>query len=66
MNRLFSILRFFTLMDADSNTLSITNIAVIVAVVKVGMGHVAPMDGGILLGSILNYAHKRYVNSQQP
>jgi hypothetical protein len=63
MNKIFSVLRFFTLMDPDSVTLSITNIAVIISVVKIAMGHTAPMDGGALLVTVLNYAHKRYTNS---
>lgn len=63
MNKIYSVLRFFTLMDPNSTVLSITNIAVIVSVVKIAMGHVGPIDGAALFTTILNYAHKRYVNA---
>jgi hypothetical protein len=57
-------LTFLNLLD-DSGNLSITNIAVIVTVIK--MGFSAQFNGaevGALLATLLNYAHKRFTNSQ--
>lgn len=57
------VLKFLNLLDADGN-LSITNVAVIVCVTKMALA--AQMNGcdlGALLAVLLNYGHKRMVNS---
>ncbi len=57
------ILNFLNLLD-DSGRLSITNLAVMVALAKLGVSHTNPVDVGVLFTSILNYGHKRLVNAQ--
>ncbi len=56
-------LRFLNLLDSDGN-LSITNVCVIVCVVKIV---VAPQfsvtEVGALMVSLCNYAHKRSTNA---
>lgn len=57
------VLSFLNLLD-DSGNLSITNIAVIVCVVK--MATSAQFSGaevGALMATLLNYIHKRAVNN---
>ncbi len=64
MNKIFSVLRFLKIMDDGETSLSLSNITLIVAVVKIATAHVAPMDGAALFLAILNYSHKRYIGSQ--
>lgn len=53
------VLSFFNLLDQAGN-LSITNVAVIVCVVKMALSsQFSGMDVGALVGTLLNYAHKR-------
>ena len=53
------ILKFFNLLDRN-NRLSISNVAVIVCVVKVAVApQVSIVDAGALLVTLLNYSHKR-------
>lgn len=57
------VLGFLNLLDADGN-LSITNIATIVAITKMAMTtQMSSTDAVALIGVLLNYAHKRVVNS---
>lgn len=57
-----SFLSFLNLTDTSGN-LSITNIAVIVCVVKIALApQFSITEVGALLVSLLNYAHKRFVN----
>lgn len=57
-----SALAFLNLLDNAGN-LSISNIAVIVCVIKVALApQFSITEVGALLVSLLNYAHKRYVN----
>lgn len=56
------VLQFFNLLDNDKN-LSISNVAVIVCVTKIAIApEFSITEVGALLVSLLNYAHKRYVN----
>src|SRR5688572_26794815 len=58
------VLTFLRLVDENGN-LSLTNIAVIVSLVKLAMTPTVSMtDTGALLVSVLNYAYKRF--SQAP
>ena len=61
MNRLFAVLKFFNLLDAQGVSLSLTNLALIVAVVKIASAHTQPMDCGALFLALLNYAHRRTI-----
>ncbi len=59
------LLSFLNLLDASGN-LSITNIAVIVGITKMAFAHqFSGVDATALVGTLLNYAHKRYENSDQ-
>lgn len=56
------ILSFLNLLDAAGN-LSITNIAVITAVTKMAFAsQFGGVDAVALIGTLLNYGHKRYVS----
>jgi len=58
---IFGILRFFKLID-DSNQLSLTNIALIIVIVKLAMIQQASMmDLGTLLLALANYNIKKYL-----
>ncbi len=48
----------------DEGNLSLSNIAVIIALVKMSFSHTAPVDAGALFATLLNYAHKRYIISK--
>lgn len=63
MVKLLRLLKFLNLLDA-TGSLSLTNVAVIIAIVKMASSHSAPVDAGALFASLLNYAHKRYTNAQ--
>lgn len=57
------ILAFLNLLDSDGN-LSITNIAVILAVGKIAHStQVSGADIGMLLTTLFNYCHKRTINN---
>lgn len=57
------VLTFLNLLDAEGN-LSITNIAVIVSITKMALlTQLSGVDAVALVGTLLNYAHKRSVNS---
>ena len=59
MNR---ILTFLNLLDNGGN-LSLTNIAVIICLVKLAMSaQLSSTDVAALLAAIANYCHKRYTN----
>jgi hypothetical protein len=58
-----TILKFLSLLDSEGN-LSITNIAVIVAITKMAfVSQFTGVDSVALIGTMLNYAHKRMVNN---
>lgn len=60
------IMLFLNLLDTTGN-LSITNIAVIVCIVKMAMSsQFSGMDVGALMVTLLNYAHKRSIISGAP
>lgn len=60
------VLTFLNLLDAAGN-LSISNVAVCVCIAKLAVAHpFALSELGALMISLLNYGHKRYVNSQEP
>jgi hypothetical protein len=64
MSILKSILKFLNVLDANEN-LSITNLAVIVALVKLAIAPTASItEAGTLLIALANYGHKRFVSSQ--
>ncbi len=53
-----------SLTDHKGKALSLTNLALWVCIVKVALVHNASVtDLGILLVSVLNYSHKRYVSN---
>lgn len=55
-------LLFLNMLDSGGN-LSITNLAVIVCVVKMAISaQMSGMEVGALMTTLLNYAHKRSVN----
>lgn len=57
-----NILTFFNLLDSEGH-LSITNVAVVVALVKLVISPSASItEAGTLLIALANYAHKRVVN----
>jgi len=57
------LLKFLNLLDSEGN-LSITNVAVIVGIAKMAiMTQMSSVDAVALVGTLLNYAHKRVVNS---
>jgi hypothetical protein len=60
---LLRILRFLNIVD-EQDRLSITNLAVYIALAKLALTPATPMDMGVLFTSLLNYAHKRHTNSQ--
>jgi hypothetical protein len=65
MSILKSILKFLNVLDANEN-LSITNLAVIVALVKLAIAPTASItEAGTLLIALANYGHKRFVNAQE-
>lgn len=56
------VLSFLNLLDTSGN-LSITNIAVIVGITKMAFAsQFSSVDAVALVGTLLNYAHKRTVN----
>lgn len=60
------VLVFFNLLDAQGN-LSITNIAAIIAVIKMAFtAQFSGMDAVGLIGALANYAHKRSCNHNDP
>ena len=59
-----SFLNFFSILDNEGN-LSISNLAVIVVLVKLAIAPTASLtEAGALLVTLANYAHKRIVNQQ--
>lgn len=53
------LLKFLNLLDYEGN-LSITNVAVIVGITKMAfMAQMGGVDAVALVGTLLNYAHKR-------
>ncbi len=58
------VLVFLNLLDEAGN-LSITNVAVIVGITKMALASsFSGVDATALIGTLLNYAHKRFTNSQ--
>jgi hypothetical protein len=61
MNKLHNLLKFLRLED-ENGFLSLTNIAVLVCIVKVAMmASVGVPDLGALMLSMLNYGHKKHL-----
>ncbi len=57
------LLNFLNLLDAEGK-LSITNIAVVICLVKVAMAaQFTGLEVGGLVATLLNYGHKRMVNA---
>jgi hypothetical protein len=62
--KLLKILIFLRIVDAHDSLLSLTNIAVIIALIKLGMAHSASMtDLGSLFSVLLAYSGKKYINN---
>lgn len=61
-SKIWSVLRFLKLID-DQNTLSITNIAVMVVLCKflLSKDAIQPLDLGALIGTLTSYQSKRYI-----
>lgn len=60
------VLTFLNLLDNTGN-LSISNVAVIVCITKMALvTQLSGVDSVALIGTLLNYAHKRIVNDNQP
>ena len=60
------LLTFLNLLDNNSN-LSITNVAVVICLVKMALSaQFNGMDVGALMATLLNYAHKRVINDANP
>jgi hypothetical protein len=56
-------LTFLNLLD-NSGNLSITNVAVIICLVKIAMAsQFSGTEVGALVATLLNYSHKRFVNA---
>lgn len=64
MKYLLKILDFFNLLDESGTKLSLTNLAVVITTAKLMFTQATPLDGGAMLATILNYAHKRHIASQ--
>lgn len=57
------LLTFLNLLD-NSGNLSITNVAVIICLVKIAMAsQFSGTEVGALIATLLNYSHKRFVNA---
>lgn len=57
------LLTFLNLLD-NSGNLSITNVAVIICLVKIAMAsQFSGTEVGALVATLLNYSHKRFVNA---
>lgn len=62
--KLLNFLIFIRIVDAHDRLLSLTNIALIVALIKLGMTHSANMtDIGSLFTVLLAYTGKKFINS---
>jgi len=65
MNKLIALLSSLNLLERGNKKLSISNIAVIVCIVKIAVSsNVSVVEIGALLLSLLNYAHKRTENNK--
>lgn len=65
MDKLMKVLQFFRLVD-ENKQMSLTNIAVMVAIFKIAVTKASSMeDIGLLIVPMLGYAHKRYVNKDK-
>lgn len=63
MENLRKVANFLNLLDAQGK-LSITNVAVIVCLLKLALAPAASItEAGTLLAALANYAHKRYTNA---
>ena len=64
MDKLKAALSFLNLLDAEGR-LSITNLAVVITLVKLAISPAASLtEAGMLLCTLTNYAHKRVVTAQ--
>lgn len=63
MDKIKSILNFLNVLDSEGK-LSITNLAVIIVLVKLVIAPTASItEAGALLVALANYAHKRFTNN---
>lgn len=60
--KLIKILQFLRLVDEDQR-LSLTNIAVYIALVRLVTTEATPLDVGALISSLANYAHTKRVRA---
>ena len=64
MRNLIKVLQFFRLVD-ENKQMSLTNIALMTAIVKIATTEAKSLeDVGLLLIPMLGYAHKKYINKQ--
>ena len=65
LDRFMKVGKFLRLID-ENNQMSITNIAVMVVIYKVGTAHQVDLyDAGIILIALLNYSYKRYMKLKE-
>lgn len=65
LDRFMKVGKFTRLID-ENNQMSITNIAVLVIIYKVGTAHEVDIyDAGIILIALLNYSYKRYMKFKE-
>lgn len=65
LDRFMKVGKFLRLID-ENNQMSITNIAVLVVIYKVGTAqNVDLYDAGIILIALLNYSYKRYIKFKE-
>lgn len=66
MKRVFSVLKFFRLIDKDKN-LSLTNISLWISLIHLAYAKdvVTPIDLGALLGALASYQTKRYITRHE-
>jgi len=65
LNIIKDLCKFLNLLDKTGSKLSITNIVMLIIVIKVALvPHPSMPDLGTLLLALLNYSHKRHIESQ--
>lgn len=66
MNKLTEFLTFIKVIDAHDGQISLTNLALIVVLVKIAIAPtVSIVDAGTLFVSLLAYSGKKVINNQQ-
>ncbi len=65
MSKIIEALKFLNMLEARYNKISLSNLAVIVCIVKVAIAPAASIvDLSALLLALLNYGHKRYESNK--